>query len=139
MPSAVYLASVQTPELLGVQVHQHNTVVPVCYRPPDTTLREFDAALARLDEVLLDLPVPTPTIALMGDFNFPASVVSWSREDGALLPQVAGHQKVAFGAQGYIPGGGVRGGGREVPSVLQTDRWSQTVPRSGSSVKNCVG
>ena len=81
-------------ELLVVQVHQHNTVVAVCYRPPDTTLREFDAALARLDKVLLDLPVPTPTIALMGDFNFPASVVSWSREEGVLLPHVAGHRQV---------------------------------------------
>ena len=72
-------------------MHQHNTVVPVCYRPPDTTLRDFDTALARLDEVLSDLPVPTPTIALMGDFNFPAP---WAREDGALLPQVAGHRQV---------------------------------------------
>ena len=45
--------------------------------------------------MLLDLPVPTPTIALMGDFNFPAGTVSWSREDGALLPRVAAHWQVA--------------------------------------------
>ena len=79
-------------ELLVVQVHQLKTVVAVCYRPPDTTLREFQAALVRLDEALLDLPTPTPTIALMGDFNFPASVVTWSREDGWLLPRVAAHR-----------------------------------------------
>ena len=36
-------------ELLMVRVHQLNTVVAVCYRPPDTTLREFEAALSRLD------------------------------------------------------------------------------------------
>ena len=81
-------------ELLVVQVHQLNTVVAVCYRPPDTTLREFEGVLARLDEVLLDLPAPTPTIALMGDFNFPASVVTWPSEDGALLPRVANHSLV---------------------------------------------
>ena len=81
-------------ELLVVQVHQLNTVVAVCYRPPDTTLREFQAALVRLDEVLMDLPAPTPTIALMGDFNFPASVVTWSREDEALLHRVAAHRQV---------------------------------------------
>ena len=31
----------------------------------------------------------------MGDFNFPAGTVSWSREDGALLPRVAAHWQVA--------------------------------------------
>ena len=81
-------------DMLVVQVHQLNTVVAVLYRPPDTTMREFEAALAKLDEVLLDLPAPTPTITLMGDLNFPSSVVTWPREDGALLPRVAGHRQV---------------------------------------------
>ena len=30
----------------------------------------------------------------MGDFNFPASVVTWPSEDGALLPRVANHRLV---------------------------------------------
>ena len=81
-------------ELLVVRVHQLNTVVAVCYRPPDTTLREFEAALSRLDEVLLDLPTPTPTITFMGDLNFPAGVVTWRMEDGALLPRVAAHRQM---------------------------------------------
>ena len=86
-------------ELLVVRVHQLNTVVAVCYRPPDTTLREFEAALSRLDEVLLDLPAPTPTITLMGDLNFPAGVVTWWREDGVLLPRVAAHRQVEAAGQ----------------------------------------
>ena len=81
-------------ELLVVHVHQLNTVVAVCYRPPDTTLGEFEAALVRLEEVLEDLPAPTPTIAFMGDLNFPAGVVTWPREDGQLLPRVAAHRQV---------------------------------------------
>ena len=80
-------------DLLVVRVHQLNTVVAVLYRPPDTTLKEFQAALSWLDEVLLDLSAPTPTIALMGDFNFPASVVTWPGENGALLPRVAAHRQ----------------------------------------------
>ena len=62
--------------------------------PSDTSLRVSQASLVRLDEVLLDMPAPTPTIALMGDFNFPASAVTWSREDKWMLPRVAAHRQV---------------------------------------------
>ena len=78
----------------GVRATSSAGAVAVCYRPPDTTLREFHAALVRLDKVLLELPAPTPTIALMGDFHFPASMVTWSREDRALLPRMAAHRQV---------------------------------------------
>ena len=80
-------------ELLMVKVPQLNTVVVVMYRPPDTTQQEFEMVLSKLDELLLELPAPTPTIALMGDLNFPGSTVTWSREDGELLPKVAAHRQ----------------------------------------------
>ena len=64
------------------------------YRPPDTTLGEFSAALKEIDEALLSLAEPTPTIAVMGDFNFPKSDVTWRREDGDLVPMVRGQRAV---------------------------------------------
>ena len=79
-------------ELLVVRVRQLNTVVVVFYRPPDTTHSEFMLALSKLDECLLSLPAPTPTVTVMGDFNFPSSEVTWQWLDGALIPQVAGHR-----------------------------------------------
>ena len=58
-------------ELLVVMVHQLDTVVAVLYRPPDTRFNEFSEELSKLDSVLSELPPPTPTVTLMGDFNFP--------------------------------------------------------------------
>ena len=79
-------------EFLIVNVHQLNTVVIVIYRPPDTGLHEFGTSLSKIEEVLNNLPTPTPTITLMGDLNFPASAVTWEHEEGVLLPRVAGHR-----------------------------------------------
>ena len=83
-------------ELLVVMVHQLNTVVVVAYRPPNTRISEFSELLSKLDGVLEELPAPTPTITVMGDFNFPKSSIVWSRcdgEDSDLVPLVAGHRE----------------------------------------------
>ena len=45
-----------------------------------------------IDSVLQNLPAPTPNVTLMGDLNFPSSVISWHLVDGVLLPRVAGHR-----------------------------------------------
>jgi exonuclease III len=72
---------------IAVMVHQTNTCVVVCYRPPDTRAAEFSDMLDSLDSVLATLPTPTPNIVLMGDFNLPRSVVQWQRSDeGNLFP-----------------------------------------------------
>ena len=63
-------------EILAVQVHQLNTIVIVVYRPPDTNLNEFHPILNKLDSLLENLSAPTPNILLMGDLNFPASVIT---------------------------------------------------------------
>ena len=80
-------------------VHQLNTVVAVVYRPPDTRMSEFSDMLGKLDTCLASLPAPTPTIALMGDFNFPRNSLVWSRcgddddiASGDIVPIVAGHR-----------------------------------------------
>ena len=57
-------------QLLVVQVHQLDTIVAVAYRPPDTRLEEFKQMVKKLDEILSNLPSPTPIINVMGDFNF---------------------------------------------------------------------
>ena len=83
-------------ELLAVMIHQLNTVVMVAYRPPNTRLTEFSEVLSKLDSVLQDLPTPTPTVTLMGDFNFPKSSITWSRGEGEgsdLVPVVAEHRE----------------------------------------------
>ena len=80
-------------ELLIVHVHQIDTVVAVCYRPPNTRLSEFSPILKKLDSVLSDLPEPIPNIVLMGDFNLPDKDLSWVRsEAGDLVPLVHGHR-----------------------------------------------
>ena len=76
--------------MLFVHVHQLNTIVTVVYRPPDTGLNEFAPILHMMEEVFQNLPAPLPTITVMGDLNFPASVVTWHVMDGSLYPRVAG-------------------------------------------------
>ena len=81
-------------EMLAVHIHQLNTVV--AYRPPDTRLAEFTPILATIDNILSELPDPTPNIVMMGDFNFQDKNLSWIRsEDGLLVPLVHDHREVA--------------------------------------------
>ena len=83
-------------ELLVVMIHQLNTVVAVVYRPPNTRVSQFSELISKLDGVLDDLPTPTPTITIMGDFNFPKHAVAWSRCDGSdsdLVPLVSNHRE----------------------------------------------
>ena len=86
-------------ELLVAMVHQLNTVVAVVYRPPDTRMSEFSEMLGKLDSCLASLPAPTPTLTVMGDFNFPRNSLIWSRcgdddddASGDIVPIVAGHR-----------------------------------------------
>ena len=85
-------------ELLVAKVHQLDTVVAVVYRPPDTRISEFSDMLDKLDSCMSSLPAPTPTLSIMGDFNFPRHSLAWSRgEDegscGDIIPIVAGHRE----------------------------------------------
>ena len=73
-----------TCEMILVFVHQLNTVVAVCYRPPNTKYGQFSEMLRLLDSTLSDLSTPTPNICWMGDFNFPASAIQWHWVDGLL-------------------------------------------------------
>ena len=87
-------------QLVIVKVHALNTIFCVMYRPPDTKLAEFTPALAELDQLLSDLPAPTPTVVLGGDFNFPATAIDWHRVDGVLVPAVHEHREVGDGDVG---------------------------------------
>ena len=81
--------------LLVVMIHQLNTAVAVMYRPPNTRLKEFLDILEKLDSCLASLPSPTPTVAVMGDLNFPRHCIAWSRcsESSDLVPLVANHRE----------------------------------------------
>jgi hypothetical protein len=75
--------------LLVVKVYELDTVVCVCYRPPDTTFTEFNDMLKSLDLALSSLPAPMPNIVIMGDFNFPKKTMTWHRsEDGFIIGQL---------------------------------------------------
>ena len=50
-------------QLLVVKVLALNTIFVVMYRPPDTFMIEFSRALSELDQLLLDLPAPSPSIS----------------------------------------------------------------------------
>ena len=77
-----------------VMVHQLNTCVCVLYRPPDTRFSEFSEMIHCVDSSLSNLPTPTPNIVIMGDMNFPRSVIHWEMsEEGNLFPMVANHRE----------------------------------------------
>ena len=81
-------------QALVVMIHQINTCVCVCYRPPDTRLAEFSDMLQCVDTALTSLPDPTPNIVVMGDLNFPRTSVHWHRSDeGNVFPLVANHRE----------------------------------------------
>ena len=79
-------------EVLVMHVHQLNTIVTIIYRPPETCLSEFASILNMLEKVFQKLPLPAPTITIMGDLNFPSSAMTWQMVDGVLLPRVDGHR-----------------------------------------------
>ena len=81
-----------TCEMIIVMVHQLDTVVAVCYRPPDTRFGEFSEMLSLLDSTLSALPTPAPNICWLGDFNFPRSCLGWQlSEDASIVPVLMGH------------------------------------------------
>ena len=76
-----------------VLIHELNTCLCVCYRPPDTRLEEFSEMLKSIDSAFLSLPTPTPNIVLMGDMNFPRSSIEWEFSDeGDIYPTVQNHR-----------------------------------------------
>ena len=79
-------------QLVVVKAHALNTVFCCIYRPPDTSLAEFNQALNEIRKMLSDLPSPSPTIVIGGDLNFPHSVVQWSVADELLIPNVMNHR-----------------------------------------------
>ena len=88
-------------QLLAVQVHQLDTILAVAYRPPDTRLEEFKPMLNKLDDILTDLPSPTPIITLMGDFNLRKETIQWiCSDEGLLIPALGGRD--CWGQAGQI-------------------------------------
>ena len=81
-------------QAIVVMIHQLNTCVCVCYRPPDTRQSEFSEMMQSIDSALSTLPTPTPNIVVMGDMNFPRTTMQWQMSDeGNLFPIVAGHRE----------------------------------------------
>ena len=79
-------------QAIVVMIHQLNTCVCVCYRPPDTRQSEFSEMLQSIDSALSTLPTPSPTVIVMGDMNFPGNSVKWQASDeGNIFPIVAKH------------------------------------------------
>ena len=80
-----------TCEMIIVMIHQLDTVVAVCYRPPNTRFGQFSEMLSLLDSTISALPTPSPNLCWMGDFNFPRNCIEWqTSEDGDLIPSLKG-------------------------------------------------
>ena len=80
-----------TCEMIIVMVHQLNTVVAVCYRPPNTRFGQFSGMLDLLDSTISSLPSPTPNLVWMGDFNFTRNCIEWQvADDGDVIPVMKG-------------------------------------------------
>ena len=81
-------------EVLIIKLHTLNHYIAICYRPPGTTkLKEFKDAIDWLDSKLRDIPDPTATISLCGDFNFNKSVITWAKDaDEDLIPTISNYR-----------------------------------------------
>jgi len=70
-------------ELKIALLDQLNISIVLIYRPPDTEFNEFLQILRKVDAYLTEHK--TDTTILLGDFNFPSSIVEWQRtEDGII-------------------------------------------------------
>ena len=78
-------------ELLVIKMHSINAILAVVYRPPDTRISEFLPLLTELDKCLSNLSSPPPSVFMVGDFNFPNTVMNWVQVDGELMPNVHNH------------------------------------------------
>ena len=59
------------------------TIVTI-YRPPDTTLEEFEALMDFIETSVTTHP--SSHLILTGDFNFPKELVSWIESDEGVVP-----------------------------------------------------
>jgi hypothetical protein len=62
-------------EFLIIRLAQSNTVMITFYRPPDTNVEQFQDAIDELKRIDILSTTPSPSIILLGDFNFPS--VRW--------------------------------------------------------------
>ena len=72
-------------EVLIVKVNQLDTIDTDEYRPPDTHHHEFAPIIKKIDTVFHNLPAPTVNFTIMGDLNFPSSVITWQVIYGVIL------------------------------------------------------
>ena len=54
--------------------------------PPDCSSAQFNYIMKELDEVINKMPVPSPEIHIMGDFNFP--FLKWNTKTGVNIPTI---------------------------------------------------
>ena len=71
-------------ELKIVNLNAIQVTVILVYRPPDTNSNEFEDILAKIEEY--QLTSTSTTTILLGDFNFPTAIVTWTPTDGGVIP-----------------------------------------------------
>ena len=58
-------------ELLMIKLPKLKVIVTTIYRPPQTPSEKFQEALTTIKNTLNSEDAPTPSIVIVGDFNFP--------------------------------------------------------------------
>ena len=56
-------------DLLIVKIHSPYLIIILVYRPPSSSLSDFDDIITKTRELVLSLPAPLPNIILLGDLN----------------------------------------------------------------------
>ena len=56
------------------------------YRPPDTTLEEFQELINFIERCISNSKYPSTHIVVTGDFNFPKEVVAWLETKDGIVP-----------------------------------------------------
>ena len=58
-------------ELLILKLHTPSLIVILMYRPPSSTINDFDDVIIKMNQFIFSLNSPLPNIMILGDFNFP--------------------------------------------------------------------
>ena len=74
-PEIILKKSAGLVESLAVYMKRLNLLIIVIYRPPAASLQDFSSTINEIQDKMAELPKPTPTVFMTGDFNFPS--VSW--------------------------------------------------------------
>ena len=80
-------ANTRSCEMIAVQIEKINVINIVIYRPPGAIMWEFSPILEEVENILVNMKKPNPTVIITGDFNFPSVEWKWGQDGGCRWKQ----------------------------------------------------